>query len=258
VRYRALLASSAAAALVASLASAAPAFASTTFRAGAAPRGVSASPASGGVTQHSPLFAGYIFPEPNNTLNERATFAVPTMKCGKRDQGVGPSVGMNEQTSGAPTSVALLLVCHKGKPLYFAALTLNGTETNYKVKAHAGDKIALFASENFSKGKVTLSDLTTKVKKSLTNSGTGGDAVTDPWVGDTPVFKGTSSRPLGVPNFGQIDFTGAKIFGQAVGKYPHNLLERFDRYNASDTTLQIHTSGFSNGGLSFKTLFKHS
>lgn len=257
MRPRSLLASAAAAALVASLASAAPAFAST-FRAGPALRSVSASPAQRGATQHSQFFAGYVFPVHNPKLSERATIFVPSVKCGKRDQAVEPSVAMDDVASKATTSSGLFVACHKGKALYIPVLVLDGVETNYKMKVHAGDKVAFSATEGPTKGTVTFTDLTTKAKKTKTSAGVGSDQLEFPSFGDLAVFEGTSMKPLGVPDFGKLDFSGAKLLGQGIGKYPAKTRLRFDRYNSTDTVLQIHTGGLSSDGLSFKTLFKHS
>lgn len=254
MRLRSLLA----AAFIGSLASPAAAFASSTFRPGAAPRAVSASPASRGATHHSSNFAGYVIAGSNSNLNARATIVVPGVKCGKRDQAVGPSVGMDDVVSKAITAADLFVACSQGKALFVPALVLNGVETNYKLKVHPGDKVALYASETATKGTVTFTDLTTKAKKTKTGPGVGTDGVEFPWIGDVAVFKGTSTKPLGVPNFGTIGFTGAKVLGKALGGYPHKALVRFDRYNSKNTILQIHTTGLSSSGLSFKTLFKHS
>lgn len=258
MRFRSLLPPAAAAALVASLASAAPALASPSFHVATGPRGATASPANRGATQHSPYFAGYVFPVHNSKLNERATFVVPSVKCGKRDQAVEPSVAMDDVVSKATTSSGLFVACHKSKALYIPVLVLNGVETNYKMKVHAGDKVALYASENVTKGIVTFTDLTTKGKKTKTGAGVGSDEVEFPSFGDLAVFEGTSMKPLGVPNFGKIGFSGAKLLGQGIGSYPAAIRVRFDRYNSTDTVLQIHTGGLSSSGLSFKTVFKHS
>ncbi len=202
------------------------------------------------------MFAGWLIAASHPNLNAQARLVVPSVKCAKRDQGVDPSVGMNEASSGAATSAALLIFCQKGKAQRFAALTLNGTEKNYKIKVHPGDKVALDASESSTKGTVTVNDLSSKQKRTLTNAGTGGPKVAYPWIGDVAVFKGSSTRPLGVPSFGTIDFSGAKILNQALGDYPHGALKRFDRYNSTDTIPEIHTGAVSGG--SFKTIFKHS
>jgi hypothetical protein len=183
---------------------------------------------------------------------------VPALKCTTATRAILASVGMFAGSDTNFSAAELFVGCSAGKPTFFPKLTINDTAANFKkAKAHPGDRVVLKATEGASKTVVTVNDTTTKLKKTLTGAGvSGGGKVGFPWVGDQASFN-SSHHELGVPDFGKISFSGAKVARQALGSFGGKL-SRFNRTDSTETTLQIKTGTIASNMESFKTIFEHS
>ncbi len=242
--------------------SAAPALASSAGRAGPAPRGLAAAPniRASVPTEKSTSFAGYeIDSGKSGGTTVTASLTAPKVKgCTKTDKAIAPSAGMDVNSPSNYSDADLFVGCYKGKAKLFPALTINSVEKNYTTTAiHPGNKVVLTTAVTSKTTKVTFFDETTKVKKTETGSGeTGG--VGYPWVGDV-AWDFTSGVLAPVPNFGKVKLSGAKVGGKALGSYAaSDVLYRYNRYNSSETTLQIKTGPFASNQENFSTAFKHS
>lgn len=249
---------SAGAAAVASLGLSSPALASSLGHAGAAPHpahGAFASPQlrTSIVTRKSTTFAGYDVAATDGPATTQAKFVVPKVKCTNTDRGIAASAGALVNSYSNFSDADVFIGCINGKARFFPALTIDLNETNYtNVKLHPGDTVLLKAVVTHTHQTMTVEDKTTGVTKSL-SSNTGG-GVGFPWVGEVSWYKPSQ---LGVPNFGKIAFTGAKVAGHSLGSFASNPgLDRWNRYDSSYTTLQIKTGRLNSAA--FKSLFEHS
>jgi hypothetical protein len=243
----------------ASLGLSSPALASSLGHAGAAPHpahGAFASPQlrTSIVTGKSETFAGYDIPAVDGGATTQAKFVVPNVKCTHTDRGIAASAGAYVGSFYNFSDADVFIGCSNGKAKFFPALTLNNNETNYTtVKLHPGDTVQLKVAVTMAHQTVSVADKTTGVTKSRSTSLSSG--VGYPWVGEVSWYK--NSNQLGVPNFGKIAFTGAKVAGHSLGSYATSTgLERWNRYDPSFTVLQIKTGKIAS--TAFKSLFEHS
>lgn len=206
------------------------------------------------VAGKSDTFAGYDIPVTDGPATTQAKFVVPKVKCTHTDRGIAASAGALVNSYSNFSDADVFIGCHNGKARFFPALTIDNNETNYtNVKLHPGDTVLLKAVVTNSHQTMTVEDKTTGVTKSLSSSTGGG--IGFPWVGEVSWY--INSNQLGVPNFGKIAFTDAKVAHHSLGSYASNPgLERWNRYDSSLTILKIKTGKIS--GAAFKSIFEHS
>ncbi len=237
-----------AAAFAAALGLAAPALAST--HGGSAAPHARTTPS----TKKSATFAGYSINGTNGITGITTTIMVPKLKCSKTNRAIGASTGLYEDSTTNFSSANLFIGCVKGKATYFPFLTVNGQEQDFrKTAAHPGDMVTLQTDANTTETVVEVDDLTHSFSKSKTSAGYSS-FVANPWIGD--VTWSSQGKVLGVPDFGKIHFRTATLNGTPFGSLTPQL--RFDRYNKSKTTLQIHTGAYGPSMQAFGTTFKHS
>lgn len=180
------------------------------------------------------------------------TIVVPKLKCTTADRAIAAGTGV--VTQAARTSAELFVGCVKGRPKYFPVLIVNGRQINYRaLEVHAGDRIALSASESARGARVSVIDKTQKsIKKTITAH--GARRVGDPWVGDQAWSD--SGKTERVPNFDTLGYSNSKLNGRKLGS-SGGKLKRFNRVSMT-RKLQIVTGTLARDGESFKTLFKHA
>jgi hypothetical protein len=235
-----------------------------TVPASASPRMTAASASGGGgVTIHSRaiglsaaptnsrVFAGYVATVPaGSATTSLASFAVPTLTCTTADRAITPVAGVDVNNS--TFSAAFVFTgCVNGTALYFPALVVNGTETNFQTSPFsAGDVIDLTTKVSTNRTRVQVTDVTTGVTQKLIEAGA---RAADAYIGDS--FWSSSSGALShVPDFGKLTFKNCLIDGNALASlHPH----AFQRVNSLGT-VQIATGGPFPGGTAFSTHFQHS
>jgi hypothetical protein len=238
---------------------AAPGLASSTGRAGGAARG---APAFSGARARTPTskttnFAGYgVKGTGGGTWKVSAHLVVPKVKCtSKTERAIDASVGVYGQSKNRFSSAGVFVGCYKGKAQYFLAFVVNGTPRNFsKLAVRRGDTVALHVSQSSASTVVSATDKSRNgVKKTL--HGAGNTVGGGPWVGDT---AWDNPGELGVPDFGKLHFSKAKLNGMAFGTAGGSALVRY--YRAKGTTLQTIQikTGKLIAGKSFTTTFKHS
>jgi hypothetical protein len=141
--------------------------------------------------------------------------------------------------------------CVNGTALYFPALVVNGTETNFQTSPFsAGDVIDLTTKVSTNRTRVQVTDVTTGITQKLIEAGA---RAADAYIGDS--FWSSSTGALShVPDFGKLTFKNCLIDGKALASWhPH----AFQRVNSLGT-VQIATGGPFPGGTAFSTHFQHS
>lgn len=200
----------------------------------------------------SSSFAGYSLQGGGEaTFTVTASIVVPRLTCSAGpEQAIAPSVGVYT-SSGSFSAASVFVGCYQGKALYFPSLVLDGVNHNYtKLRAEAGDKVAVHVSQGASGTVVSVDDESrTGVKKTL--HGAGSQAGSAPWVGDS---GWDNPGLLAVPSFGTVHVSGAMLDGQPFGS-AGQALARWNRVNGTAT--QITTSAFASNHKSFTTDFKH-
>ena len=223
-------------------------------QAAAGPNG-GGSPASGQAralsVKSSTVFAGYQATVAGGSATSSAQYKLPKLSCTSATSGITPVAGADVNIGGTVTfsSAFAFAICQNGKAVYFPALLINGSETNYTSTAfHAGNVIKVSTKVTAAGTTVSVRDVTTGVTKKLTGPGEKGTVA---YIGDSDVtFSGAE---VGVPNFGTLTFTNCLVNGKALAAaHP----AKYQRVNGS--TVQITTGALSSAGTAFPTHFKHS
>ena len=194
-------------------------------------------------TNVSSSFAGY--GQNNNTssssLNVTATLVVPKVKCGKKDTGFTPNVGL----STAFSSAGVFVGCLRGKERAWPSLSVNGADTSSRSAAvKAGDTIVLTVSENAAKTTVTVADMTQKFKKQRTGT---GSTISDPWIGEN------TWKNLPLPAFGTLKFTDGLVNAKPFGTWSGGVT----KWEMVTTSGTIRAGAFTSGGTAFATHYTH-
>lgn len=241
------------AAFVAALGLTAPALASSPGLPGGAPAPHASATAP---TIKSTTFAGYSINAKGGNSDITTTIGVPKLKCTKTNRAIGASVGLYEDSKTNFSSANLFIGCVKGKATYFPFLTVNGHEQNFRnTVAHAGDTVTLEAVGDQAPEKTMVSVIDQTHSFSKTRNGKGySNYAGYPWAGD--VTWSSHGHLLGVPDFGTIHFRTVTINGNPFATFSPQ--QRFDRYNRTKTTLQIHTEAYGPSEQAFGTRFRHS
>jgi hypothetical protein len=199
-------------------------------------------------------FAGFgLNDQTDSHLTVTATFVVPHVRCGKSDRAISPDIGI--QNAGGGSLAGIFLGCHHGNAHFWPTLAINGARTNYRKGAaiHAGDTVALAASENATKAVVSVVDKTRRLTRKKT--GAGASPVQNPWLGEDAWFISHGKRE-GVPNFGRLRFSHGLVDGAPFGSWPGGM-NRWDRETAM-MVLQIRTASISKNREGFSSYFEHS
>lgn len=235
-----------------------------TVPASASPRTTAASASGGGgVTIHSRaiglsaaptnsrVFAGYVATVPvGSATTSLASFAVPTLTCTTADRAITPVAGV-DVTNSTFSAAFVFTGCVNGTALYFPALVVNGTETNFQTSPFsAGDVIDLTTKVSTNRTRVQVTDVTTGVTQKLIEAGA---RAADAYIGDS-FWTSSTGALFHVPDFGKLTFKNCLIDGNALASlHPH----AFQRVNSLGT-VQIATGGPFPGGTAFSTHFQHS
>ena len=227
---------------------AAPAQAAAGGNGGSGPAG---APARSPSAINSTVFAGYqATVAAGSATSSGAQYKLPALSCTSAYRGITPVAGVGVNGNTTYSSAFVFTGCHNGKAVYFPALVINGSETNYTTTTvHAGNVIKVSTKVTTKGTTVSVTDATTGVTKKLTGSGASPSVA---YVGDSDwVVNGTI---LGVPSFGTLSFTSCSVDGKALARaHP----ARYQRVNSSNV-VQITTGALSSTGTAFLTHYKHS
>ncbi len=197
------------------------------------------------------MFAGYqATVAAGSATSSGAQYKLPALSCTSAYRGITPVAGVGVNGNTTYSSAFVFTGCHNGKAVYFPALVINGSETNYTTTTvHAGNVIKVSTKVTTKGTTVSVTDATTGVTKKLTGSGASPSVA---YVGDSDwVVNGTI---LGVPSFGTLSFTSWSVDGKALARaHP----ARYQRVNSSNV-VQITTGVLSSTGTAFLTHYKHS
>jgi hypothetical protein len=141
--------------------------------------------------------------------------------------------------------------CAHGKAIYFPALVINGTETDYRASPFAaGDAITLSTTVTTSGTTVQATDTTTGVTHKLTGAGASASAA---YIGDSS-WSTSTGTPSSVPKFATLAFTNCLIDGKALASsHPHE----YQHVNKAGL-VQIAPGALSSAGTAFTTYYNHS
>ena len=191
-RLRVLTLTAGAAALMAPL----PGFAASAqaATAGGGGHGPASAPGRAPSQSDSMTFAGYqATVAAGSATSSAAHFKVPALSCTSAFRGITPVAGV-EVGGGSSYSAAFLFTgCRGGKAVYFPAVVVNGSETNYTgTPFHAGNVVAVATKVTTKGTTVSVTDTTTGVTKKRTGPGASPSAA---YVGDSDwVSNGTVLR----------------------------------------------------------------
>jgi hypothetical protein len=198
----------------------------------------------------STVFAGYqATVAAGSATSSAAQYKLPALTCTSANRGITPVAGVGVNGNTTFSSAFVFTGCQNGKAVYFPALVINGSETNYTTTAfHAGNVIKVSARVSTAGTTVSATDATTSVTKKRTGPGASSSVA---YVGDSDwAVNGTI---LGVPNFGTLSFTGCSVDGKSLASsHP----AKYQRVNG--TTVQITSGALSSTGTAFPTHYKHS
>src|SRR5579859_5492080 len=165
----------------------------------------------------TPGFAGYqAAVTAGSATSSAARYTVPTLSCTSAYRAITPVAGVAVNSFATYSSAFLFVGCHNGKAVYFPALVVNGTETNYTTTLlSAGDAIKVYTNVTSTGTTVRVTDVTKGITKKLTGPGASSSAA---YAGDSDWFTSTGTL-LGVPNFGKLTFTSYYIDGSALARW---------------------------------------
>jgi hypothetical protein len=173
---------------------------------------------------------------------------MPVLTCTSAYRGIAPVAGVN--VGVLYSSAFLFTACRHGKAAYFAAVVINGNETNYpRTPFHAGNLIQVSTKVTLMRTTVSVTDLTTGVTKKRT--GPASSTPNSAYVGDGQLVA--NGRELRVPNFGTLTFSHSSINGKPLARW-HPARYRRTLANIA----QITAGSLTAGGTAFPTHFKHS
>jgi len=202
---------------------------------------------------NSDHFAGY---EANVTAGSATTsaaqFKIPALTCTSAFRAITPVAGVSVTFNNAATysSAFLFVGCQNGKALYFPALVINGTETNYNTThLAAGDVIKVSTKVTTAGTTVQVADVTKSITKKLTGPAA---SPTSAYIADSGWY--INGSPLGVPKFGTLTFSHCSVDGKTLASAHPTKVQRVN----SSNVVQITTGALSPAGTAFATHFKHA
>jgi hypothetical protein len=223
---------------------AAPLLLVLTFTA-AVPAGARVLPPQG-ISQNDFFFAGYEARESVTSVS--ASFTVPKLTCPNSGMlGIAPGVSL---TGGTSTEADVAVLCQNGAPHDVARMFLNNSPPySLPMAISPGDTMAVSVTETPTAGMATITDLTQQT--SVTKRASGASNVLAR-IGDGSVLDNTGLL-LGVPSFGTVTFSAAKVNGSALGASSPTPVNR-----TLFSTLKIFTGVLDSTGTSFTTNFQHA
>jgi hypothetical protein len=226
----------------------APAEAAAGGHGGGAPAGAHARAVSVTDSDH---FAGYEAAVTGATTSA-AQFKIPALSCTSASRAITPVAGVsvNVGTTATYSSAFLFVGCQSGKALYFPALVVNGTETNYNTTHLAAGDVVKVSTKVTSGTTVQVTDVTKGITKKLTGPAA---TPTSAYIADSGWY--VNGSPLGVPKFGTLTFSHCAVDGKTLASaHP----TKVQRVNPVSHVVQISTGALSPAGTSFATHFKHA
>jgi hypothetical protein len=199
---------------------------------------------------NSASFAGYqATVAAGSATSSAAQYKVPALSCTSADRAITPVAGVAVNSFATYSSAFLFVGCQAGTAVYFPALVINGTETNYTTTPlSAGDVIKVSTKVTTTGTTASVTDVTKGVTKKLTGPGASSSAA---YVGDSSWTN--AGTLLGVPRFGTLTFTHCLIDGSALaGSHP----AEYQRVNTGGI-VQIATGALSSAGTAFATHYRH-
>lgn len=210
-----------------------------------------ASAATDSASTRSNVFAGFdVKPVSGAITSAAGTFSVPSTVCTSANTGLSLNVVILN-TALNLSGGTLEIVCKSGAMQSAIGAFVNGViSPKFPMPVVPGDVMQMRVAESVTKTTVLVTDLTTKVSKTVTG---GGGTMTDSQIGDS-VIGDSHGNPLGVTSFGQVPFTAVKVNGlplnsASLGASAVNLV--------MGKTLKIATTALMNGNR-FSLVFKHS
>ncbi len=212
-------------------------------------RGLASAWASAPSVISNTSFAGYqASVAPGSATSSAAQFKVPRLSCTAADRGITSGAGAVVNNFRSDSFAFLFVACHRGRAVYFPALTINGNEVNYTTPVRAGNVIKVSAKVTTRGTTVQVTDVTTGVTKRRTGPGARSSAA---FAGDDNAFL--NGTMLGVPSFGTLTFTSCFVDGRALARSHPFRYQRVNRRNI----VQIATGALSSGGTAFPTYYRH-
>ena len=198
-RMPALAVTIGATAAVAPLLGLAPAQAATAGHGGSGPAGPHARTAS---VVNSTVFAGYqATVTAGSATSSAAQYKLPALSCTSAYRGITPVAGVGVNGNTTYSAAFVFTGCHNGKAVYFPALVINGSETNYTTTAfHAGNLIKVSTKVTTAGTAVTVTDATTGITKKLTGSGASFPALPTRATATGPSTQPSSACPASAPS----------------------------------------------------------
>jgi hypothetical protein len=226
----------------------APAQAAPAGHGGSALAGAHAREVSVTTSDH---FAGYqANVAAGSATSSAGQYKVPKLSCTSATRAITPVAGVVVNKVPTYSAAFLFAGCVSGKALYFPALVINGTETNYTTThLAAGDAIKVSTKVTTMRTTVQVTDVTKAITKKLTGPGASPNAA---YIADSAWYINRS--PVGVPKFGTLTFTHCAVDGKTLASAHPTKVERVNSRNV----VQITTGALSRAGTTFATHFKHS
>jgi hypothetical protein len=196
----------------------------------------------------SSTFAGYQASIHRASVTVSARFRLPALSCTSAYRAITPVAGVN---IGVLYSAAFVFTaCRHGAAEYFPAVVMNGNETDFRrTRLHRGNLIQVSTRVTPTRTTVSVTDLTTKVRKRLTGRPYSSPPI-NAYVGDGQAV--VNGNELRVPDFGTLTFTKCFINGKRLARWHPG------RYQRLRDRVQITTGRLRARGTAFSTRFRHS
>jgi len=199
---------------------------------------------------NSDHFAGY---EANVTAGSATTsaaqFKIPALSCTSAFRAITPVAGVETNNFTSYSSAFLFVGCRSGKAVYFPALVVNGTETDYATTHLAAGDVIKVSTKVTTGTTVQVTDVTKSITKKLTGPAASPSAA---YIADSAWYN--NGTLLGVPKFGTLTFSHCLVDGHALASANPTQVQRV----TSSNVVQITTGALSSTGTSFATHFKHA
>jgi len=210
------------------------------------PQGTSQVLSPQGTGETDFFFAGYEARE--SVTSASASFTIPKLTCPNSGMlGIAPGVSL---TGATTTEADVAVLCQNGALHDVARMFLNNSPPyDLPIAINPGDTMAVSVSETPAADTATITDLTQQT--SVTKRASGASNVLAR-IGDGSVLDNTGLL-LGVPPFGAITFSAAKVNGSALGASSPTPVNR-----TLFSTLKISTGALDSTGTSFTTNFRHA
>lgn len=214
-----------------------------------APREIHAAIGAGEL-RSTTLFAGF-----NASLDGPVTLAgtitVPTIRCGRRDTGIGSKIALDRLALGArldggelPQAGAVVYsFCLDGEIDFFAAIVGTGRFDELDRRVNAGDRIRVETEDFSSHAAVVVTNLSegwTETRTDLPDVDARGARI-----GDRRIFL--DGDRIGVPRFGSHRYTDVQLSGRPLGAVESR---RYDM-TRQDGEVLITTAQLDGGGRDF-------